>query len=72
MNVNLNGITSEYMDLKSIDHAVQPGVSLGRDILTVYHGSENIIKQPVYGKGVHYNDYGRGFYMTRDNRNPCI
>jgi hypothetical protein len=34
--------------------------------MVVYHGSENTIKQPVYGKGVQYNDYGRGFYMTKD------
>ena len=30
----------------------------------LYHGSENIIKRPVYGKGKVYNDYGRGFYCT--------
>ena len=30
----------------------------------VYHGSPEIIKKPVYGKGKTYNDYGRGFYCT--------
>ncbi len=30
----------------------------------IYHGSENIIKQPVFGKGSLSNDYGRGFYCT--------
>ena len=40
------------MDFESIDIAVQTGVSFGYDILTVYHGSENTIKQPVFGKAV--------------------
>lgn len=30
----------------------------------LYHGSREIIKEPVYGKGKTYNDYGRGFYCT--------
>lgn len=32
--------------------------------MKLYHGSENIIEKPVYGKGAHYNDYGKGFYCT--------
>ncbi len=32
--------------------------------LIVYHGSQEIIKVPVFGKGKAYNDYGRGFYCT--------
>ena len=32
--------------------------------MIIYHGSENIIKIPEYGKGKPYNDYGRGFYCT--------
>lgn len=35
-----------------------------RNKLIIYHGSENIIKEPEYGKGKPYNDYGRGFYCT--------
>lgn len=31
---------------------------------TIYHGSKNIIKKPVFGKGKTYNDYGLGFYCT--------
>lgn len=31
----------------------------------LFHGSENIIEVPEYGKGTKYNDYGRGFYCTR-------
>ena len=32
--------------------------------LIIYHGSENIIEVPEYGKGKPYNDYGLGFYCT--------
>ncbi len=32
--------------------------------ITLYHGSSEIIKEPVFGKGKEYNDYGRGFYCT--------
>ena len=31
---------------------------------TIYHGSQNIISQPIYGYGKSYNDYGLGFYCT--------
>lgn len=34
--------------------------------IRLYHGSENIINNPEYGKGKPYNDYGLGFYMTED------
>lgn len=30
----------------------------------IYHGSKDIVKKPVYGKGKTYNDYGLGFYCT--------
>ena len=33
---------------------------------TLYHGSKDIVKVPVYGKGKRYNDYGLGFYCTED------
>ena len=32
--------------------------------LILYHGSQNIIEKPAFGKGKAYNDYGRGFYCT--------
>lgn len=32
--------------------------------LIIYHGSQEIIEVPEYGKGKEYNDYGRGFYCT--------
>lgn len=34
------------------------------DKIIIYHGSSEIVKQPVYGKGKPYNDYGIGFYCT--------
>lgn len=33
---------------------------------TLYHGSQNIIKKPEYGKGNPNNDYGLGFYCTEN------
>ena len=32
--------------------------------MDIYHGSDHIIEQPMYGEGKSYNDYGRGFYCT--------
>lgn len=32
----------------------------------LYHGSENIIRQPKYNQGAKTNDYGRGFYCTEE------
>lgn len=32
----------------------------------LYHGSSEIIEQPIFGKGKIYNDYGRGFYCTEN------
>ena len=32
--------------------------------IILYHGSANIIAQPIYGAGKPYNDYGRAFYCT--------
>lgn len=34
--------------------------------MILYHGSEKIIENPVYGKGNIRNDYGRGFYCTEN------
>lgn len=31
---------------------------------TLYHGSSQIIQQPIFGYGKSYNDYGLGFYCT--------
>lgn len=38
------------------------------NVKTVYHGSTNIVKAPVYRYGKINNDYGIGFYCTEDNR----
>ena len=32
--------------------------------LVLYHGSDHIVGQPVFGKGKPDNDYGTGFYCT--------
>ena len=34
--------------------------------MIIYHGSENIIEKPQYGYGRTNNDYGRGFYCTKE------
>lgn len=34
--------------------------------IKIYHGSEYIIEKPVFGYGKPYNDYGTGFYCTRE------
>ena len=34
--------------------------------MLIYHGSDHIIKQPVYKGGKRNNDYGYGFYTTQD------
>ena len=33
-------------------------------LIKLYHGSENIIKEPVFGEGKKSNDFGLGFYCT--------
>lgn len=32
----------------------------------LYHGSDVILKKPLYGVGKEDNDYGSGFYTTED------
>ncbi|MCC8142226.1 MAG: DUF3990 domain-containing protein [Lachnospiraceae bacterium] len=32
--------------------------------LILYHGSFQVVKKPIYGKGNPHNDYGLGFYCT--------
>ena len=34
------------------------------DTSDIFHGSVNVIEQPIFGEGKPYNDYGRGFYCT--------
>ncbi len=33
-------------------------------LITLYHGSEKIVEQPMFGEGRKNNDYGLGFYCT--------
>lgn len=39
--------------------------------MVIFHGSENIIDKPIYGKVKSNNDYGRGFYCTEDYDLAC-
>lgn len=32
--------------------------------ITIYHGSKNIIENPIFGEGKKTNDFGLGFYCT--------
>lgn len=34
--------------------------------MKIYHGSDHIIKKPLFGEGKKYNDYGLGFYCTKN------
>lgn len=34
--------------------------------ITLYHGSEHIVRNPQYGLGQIHNDYGQGFYCTKN------
>lgn len=36
-------------------------------LITIYHGSEQIIEIPTFGKGKKNNDFGLGFYCTESN-----
>ena len=33
-------------------------------LITIYHGSEKIVDQPIWGEGKKNNDFGLGFYCT--------
>ena len=35
-------------------------------LLTLLHGSSQIVEKPELARGKEYNDYGRGFYCTQD------
>ena len=35
--------------------------------ITIYHGSKQIVKVPVFGEGKKNNDFGLGFYCTESN-----
>ena len=34
--------------------------------LILFHGSDHVVKKPMYGLGSKYDDYGLGFYCTED------
>lgn len=39
--------------------------------MLIYHGSQFIIEQPMFGEGRLNNDYGQGFYCTEDFSLAC-
>lgn len=36
-------------------------------LITIYHGSKQIIEKPTFGEGKKHNDFGLGFYCTESN-----
>ena len=36
-------------------------------LLTIYHGSRQIVEAPAFGEGRKHNDFGLGFYCTESN-----
>lgn len=36
-------------------------------LITIYHGSKQIVEKPVFGEGRKHNDFGLGFYCTENN-----
>lgn len=36
-------------------------------LITIYHGSKQIIEEPVFGEGKRNNDFGLGFYCTESD-----
>lgn len=36
-------------------------------LITIYHGSEKIVEEPVFGEGKKNNDFGLGFYCTQSD-----
>lgn len=36
-------------------------------LITIYHGSKQIIEEPVFGEGKKNNDFGLGFYCTESD-----
>ncbi len=44
-------------------------------LITLYHGSEQLVEEPTFGKGKKNNDFGLGFYCTKSEdlakSGPC-
>jgi hypothetical protein len=36
-------------------------------LITIYHGSRQIVEVPTFGEGRKNNDFGLGFYCTESN-----
>ena len=39
--------------------------------ITIYHGSEHIVRKPEFGSGNAYNDFGLGFYCSESARSAA-
>ena len=37
------------------------------NLVTLYHGSSRVIREPEFGRGRANNDYGLGFYCTESD-----
>ena len=61
-----------YSFLETIDKLLLWEYNINRNgddvnmIKKIYHGSTDIIEQPIFGFGKTYNDYGLGFYCTEE------
>jgi len=42
------------------------GFNMG-ELITIYHGSRQVVEAPAFGLGRRNNDFGLGFYCTRSN-----
>lgn len=45
--------------------SIDVGGYIEDNVMIIFHGSKDIIKNPQYGQGKKYNDYGLGFYCTK-------
>jgi hypothetical protein len=63
---NLSLTSDNRLVNKAVDNSFISQNGNGNSIVTILHGSKNIIERPYFGGGKKYNDYGSGFYCTRE------
>lgn len=49
------------MELSRLSSFDDRGSSIESETLELYHGSDHIVRAPLYNYGKEYNDYGVGF-----------
>jgi hypothetical protein len=59
-------VNNEYLRLKQGKMKVSVVGDKKKNLITLYHGSEFVIKNPDIRLGKTNNDYGKGFYLTPD------